>query len=122
RTWSSNIASDPDRPRGVLAEQFPVADIAPERLLGLMTGLLHDHELAHAVHRRLGHAAGAQRVPAERVDLHACPRSGPLQELADRVLLETPAGRNAVAIDAAKHRPLGDPRGHEPRLQRADRT
>jgi hypothetical protein len=48
-------------------------------------------------------AAGAKRVPPEWGDIHARPRGSPLQELSDRVLLETPTtGWIAIAIDTTK--------------------
>jgi hypothetical protein len=52
-----------------------------------VTRLPHDDELAHAVHHRLRDALGAQRVSAERINVHSGPRCSPLQELADGILV-----------------------------------
>src|ERR1017187_1846299 len=44
----------------ILAKDLARPDIAPQSCNRLVTRLLHDDELPHAVHRRLGHASGAE--------------------------------------------------------------
>ena len=64
---------DSEAGRRVLAKDLAGPDIAPQSRNGLVTRLAHDDELAHAVHRRLGHAACAERVPAERINIQFRP-------------------------------------------------
>jgi hypothetical protein len=64
---------DPETRRGILAKHLAGADVAPQSRNGLVARLLHDDKLPHAVHRRLGHATGAEGVPAERINIHSGP-------------------------------------------------
>jgi hypothetical protein len=54
---ASAVSLDPETGRGILAKNLTGTDVAPERGHGLVTRLLHDDELSHAVHRGLGDAA-----------------------------------------------------------------
>jgi hypothetical protein len=74
---------DSEAGRRVLAKDLARADIAPQRRNRLVTRLLHDDELADAVHRRLDHASGAEGVAAERINIHSRPSCSSLQELSN---------------------------------------
>lgn len=50
-----------------------------------MPRLTRDGELAHTVHRGLGHAAGPERVAAELLDLQSRPAGCTLEELVNRI-------------------------------------
>ena len=58
------------------------------RLNRLMPRLFHDDELADSVHGRLGDAAGAKAMSAERVDSEICPRGTALQDLSNGILVK----------------------------------
>jgi len=77
------VCLDPEAGRRILAKDLARPDIAPQSRHRLVTRLLHDDELAHAVHRRLGHASGAERMPAERINIHSGPGCSSLQELSN---------------------------------------
>jgi hypothetical protein len=92
----------------VLSKDLAGTDIAPERGHGLVTRLLHDDELAHAVHRRLGHASCAERVPAERINIHSGPSCSSLQELADGVFVQAAPRDMSIAPDRTEDGTVGD--------------
>jgi len=71
----------------VFAKDLAGPYIAPQSRNGFVARLLHDDELAHAVHGGLGDAACPKRMPAELLDLQSGPRCSPLQELADEILV-----------------------------------
>ena len=108
--------------RRILAEDLAGTDVAPERGHGLVTRLLHDDELAHAVHRGLGHATGAERVPAELLDLQSRPTGCTLQELADGIGVQAAPRNMSVSSNGTEDRAIGNPGPVEPLAQRADRT
>ena len=64
------VCLDSETRRRILAKDLARTDVAPERGHGLVTRLLHDDELPNAVHRRLGHASGAEGV-TPRADQHS---------------------------------------------------
>ena len=79
---------DSEAGRGVLAKDLARPYIAPQGRNGLVACLLHEDELADAVHGGLGHAARPERVPAELLDLQSRPAGCALEELADRISSE----------------------------------
>jgi hypothetical protein len=107
---------------GVLPKDLAGTDVAPERGHGLVTRLLHDDELAHAVHRRLGHASGAEGVPAEWINVHSGPSCSSLQELSNRVFVQAASRDMSIAADRPEDGTVGDFGSGEPLPERADRT
>ena len=87
-----------------------------------MTRLAHDDEFPHAVHRRLRDASGAERVPAERINIHSGPRSSPLQELSNRVSVQAASRDMTVSLNGPEDRAFLNPGPIEPLAQRQDWT
>ena len=108
--------------RRILAKDLAGTDVTPQSRNGLVTCLAHDDELPHAVHRRLGHASGAEGVPAERINIHSGPSCSSLQELADGILVQTSPRDMAIAPNRPEDRALSNPGPVEPLAERADRA
>ena len=113
---------DPEAGRRVLAKDLAGPDIAPQRRNGLVARLAHDDELPHAVHRGLGDAACPERVPAELLDLQSRPAGCTLEELADRVSVQTAPRNMTVSSNGPEDRAFSNPGPVEPLAQRADRA
>lgn len=75
--------------RRVLGEDPPELHIAPQcRHRAMMPGLLHDLELADAVHRRLCDRIRPKTMSRDRPRFQVRSLGGPLQNGSDRVAIE----------------------------------
>ena len=116
------VCLDSEAGRSVLAKDLAGPDIAPQRRNGLVTRLTHDDELADAVHRRLGHASGAEGVPAELDRPSIRPSCSSLQELSNGVFVQAASRDMSIAADRPEDRAFSNPGPVEPLTQRSDRA
>jgi hypothetical protein len=113
---------DSEARRGVLAKGLTGPYIAPQRRNSLVTRLLHDDELADAVHRGLGDAACPERMPAGLLDLQSRPAGCTLEELADGISVQAAPRDVTVSSNGPEDRTISNRGPVEPLAQRTDGT
>ena len=120
--FSQTLVLDSEAGRGVLTEHLTVPDIVPQVLDSLVARMAHNHKFPYAVHGALGNASCAEAVATECVHLLVGQRGGSLQELANRVLVQTASRYVSIPSDRTEDRSLFDPGLCEPATQCSDRA
>jgi hypothetical protein len=116
------VLSDPQLVGCVLGEQLSGADVAPNHRRRLVSRLTHDPRFADTVSRGLGYVPHTQTVTSDSSSRYPGAHCGALEQLPNRVGMQSIFRYIAVSIHFAENRSTGDPGFSKPRLKAANRT
>ena len=106
----------------VFSEQLPGMNVAPDHCCRLVARLTHDPRLADTVSRSLGHVPHTQTMTSNSSSRYPGAHCGALEQLPNRIGMQSIFRCIAVSIHFAENRSTGDSGFSKPRLQAANRT